>query len=159
MVQQRALRVQVVEVLEDRQRLRERPLLGLEHGQQALGVDLAEVPRQVRPGAQVHGDGGQGQALERRADAHAVARRGPPVVSQDQPGGGSRGGPGSGLVGGAGAQEAGSVIATVCSMLPKMVAPSSSSISMRTRSPWDMKGVVALPLRMVSMQRSSAMQQ
>ena len=49
--------------------------------------------------------------------------------------------------------------ATVCSMAPKIEWCWSSSISMRTVSPCLRKGVSALPRRMVSTVRTSAMQE
>ncbi len=49
--------------------------------------------------------------------------------------------------------------ATVCSMAPKIEWWVSSSISIRTVSPCLRKGVSALPRRMVSTVRTSAMQE
>ena len=52
-----------------------------------------------------------------------------------------------------------SYFSTVCSMAPKIERPALSFISIRTRSPKRMKGVVGEPFPMVSMVRISAMQE
>ncbi len=54
---------------------------------------------------------------------------------------------------------AGSYLSTTCSIAPKIEWPDLSFISIRTVSPKRMKGVVALPVSIVSMVRISAMQE
>ena len=56
------------------------------------------------------------------------------------------------------AREPGQLCATVCSMPPKMLLPSLSSISTPTRSPKLMKGVTGFPCSIVSSMRFSARQ-
>ena len=52
-----------------------------------------------------------------------------------------------------------SYLSTFCSMAPKIECPALSFISMRTVSPKRRKGVFGSPLSMVSIMRSSAMQE
>src|SRR5690606_9386571 len=177
------LRPHLVEVFEDGQRLAQVAVAVLQHRHQLLRIEPGEVRRVLLTAAahQVHRGDVVLQALEVEPDAHAIGGAGTPVRVQAQGAvavavAAFTAAPRRFTFGrhvpspfrccaGAGPprpRPASAQGAPWCSMswsmAPKIDAPSSSSISMRTRSPKDMNGVFGAPCSNASTVRLSAKQ-
>src|SRR5690606_32310826 len=178
---QRPVRPGLVQVLDDGHGLAHDPVAMQQHRHQLLRIEVGEG-RLVLLAAvleQVHRHHLVGQLLEVERDADPIGGAGPPVRVQpdgagihaasplrldprrDRRAGPSirppaRASPCPGANGGI--TRGPQALAIFCSMAPKMLRPSPSSISMRTTSPKRMKGVLGLPSRRVSTVRCSAKQ-
>src|SRR5690606_17718526 len=133
--QQRRIGMNLFQVFDDRQRLRDGNAVVDEGRHPAERIELPVPEALLLVAHQVHRVQVRLQLLEVQRDAHAVGGRAAEIREKFH-----------------------HALSMTCSMLPKMDLPLPSSISIFTRSPNFMNGVDGLPLRMISSMRFSARQ-